>query len=256
MDWHHMLHHYLSSHIQVMLSAIIILVVGYLVALLTKYFFSKILHRSLREKSIAHFLTHLSYWLVIIITVMAALSKLGVQTTSLVAILGGLSLAIGLSMKNSLSEIAAAVLLILFKRFNHGDKIIIGSHTGTVIDQSIMFVTIKNTNNEQVIIPNSKVLSSDVTNLSKYNERQLCIELPLCIDNKIENVRKVTLDLIQKEKRVLKSTPPSVQISDLNGSSMKVIIKFTVLSEHASEVKWRLFEAIKKAHQDNKILLA
>ncbi|MBV53354.1 MAG: hypothetical protein CL816_04725 [Coxiellaceae bacterium] len=146
--------------------ALMILILGTFIAKMITKGFRRALEKRKVEITIANFLSRLVQALLLIFVVLATLSKLGVQTASLVAILGAMSLAVGLSLKSSLSNLASGLLLVVFRPFKIGDHIRIGSYEGTIDEISLLFTEMVSPDNQQITIPNSKFMSDAIINHS------------------------------------------------------------------------------------------
>jgi small conductance mechanosensitive channel len=145
------------------LLAMIIFVLGFLCAKLCKYIlFKRLMCFDEDKETLYLFLSKFIYWIILLCVVIASLSKIGVQTAPLIAIAGGASLAIGLSLKSSLSNVACGILLVFIKPFKKGDYIKVSSFSGQVMEIDIMFTILLSSENERILIPNSKVFNSEV----------------------------------------------------------------------------------------------
>ena len=153
----------LSIAAKVML-ALLIFIVGRWLAKKAVAVAHRLMLRSRLDETVASFLGRLIYGVLLVVVVLAALSKVGVQTTSVVAILGGAAVAIGLSLKDQLSNFAAGIMIITFRPFVRGDYVQISSHTGTVTEITLLNTHLTTINNHDIIIPNSDITTSAVIN--------------------------------------------------------------------------------------------
>ena len=145
------------------LLALVIFVVGFLCAKFFKrMLFKRLMHIDKDQETLYLFLSKVIYWIIILCIIIASLSKIGVQTAPLIAIAGGASLAIGLSLKSSLSNIACGILLVFIKPFKKYDYIKVSSFSGKVMEIDLMFTILLSSENEKILIPNSKIFNSEV----------------------------------------------------------------------------------------------
>ncbi|HAR75642.1 MAG TPA: mechanosensitive ion channel protein MscS, partial [Psychrobacter sp.] len=166
----------LSIAAKVML-ALLIFIVGRWLAKKAVAVAHRLMLRSRLDDTVANFLGRLIYGLLLVVVVLAALSKVGVQTTSVVAILGGAAVAIGLSLKDQLSNFAAGIMIITFRPFVRGDYVQISSHTGTVTEITLVNTHLTTINNHDVIIPNSDITTSAVVNYTALPNRRVDITI-------------------------------------------------------------------------------
>jgi len=202
------------------LGAIVILALGiWLSKLLTKLL-SKILGRHKVDPTLISFTGNLVYSALLIFVIIAALNQVGVQTTSLIAVIGAAGLAVGLALQGSLANFAAGVMMIIFKPFKAGD-FIEGGGTAGVVEQILIFNTqLKTPDNKTVIVPNGNLLSSNIINYSTKTTRRLDLVIGVGYDDDIRKVKEVLLDIIASEDRFLKDPAPVVVVLELANSSI------------------------------------
>lgn len=144
------------------LAAIAILVIGWLLARILSRVISRIVARRL-DQTVGSFANQLVFYITMLLVFIAVLSQLGVQTTSLIAILGGLSVAIGLSLRASLSNFAAGILLVVFKPIRIGDRISIDGNQGIVTDLQLLFTYLSDEEHNQITLPNNMLITKVIT---------------------------------------------------------------------------------------------
>lgn len=178
------------------------------------------------EVTISQFASRLLYYLMIILVIMAVLNQLWVPTSSLLAVLGGMSLAIGLSMRSSLSNLASGLLLVLFRPFKVGDSIQIGSYTGTVMDIQILYTQIKTSQQQSVTMPNDQFMKNAVLNYSANSHRRADIVIGISYDDDIVAAKELIKNTLLSDQRVLSDPAPLVVVKELADSSVNILARF------------------------------
>ena len=156
---------------------------------------NRIMLRSHLEAAAANFLSRVLYGILLVIVILAALSKVGVQTTSVVAILGGAAVAIGLSLKDQLSNFAAGIMIVTFRPFVRGDYVQISSYTGTVTEITLVNTHLTTINNHDIIIPNGDITTSAVINYTALPNRRVDITVGIGYDADIKTAKDIMLNL-------------------------------------------------------------
>lgn len=230
-----------------LLWAIIIFIVGYLFAKLARRMCLKLLNVRHVEKTISLFVSRMLYYAIIVFSIIAALSKLGVQTASLIAIIGAAGLAVAFSLRSSLSNLASGILLIIFRPFKVGDYIAISSQSGTVEEISILYTTIITSQNLEVIIPNTKFMGDYVTNYSAKPTRRAEIIVGIGYDDDIKKAKDILATLIGKDTRVEKTPKAQIGVKELANSSVNLFIRTHIKREHYWQYLFETNEAIKNS---------
>ena len=226
--------------------ALVILFIGWIVARLLAKGIARLLKLRSIDTTIVKFVQRISFSLFIIFVIIAALSKLGVQTASLIAVLGALGLAIGLSLKNSLSNLASGILLIIFRPFKVGDFIQIDSVSGTVDEILILFTRIITSQKQHIIIPNNKFQSDILTNFSVEVTRRADLIVGIGYDDDIDKAREVITQVLQQDERILADPACNIFVSELADSSVNIAIRFFTKQSDHFQVKCDINEALKK----------
>ena len=185
--------------------------------------------------------------------VIEALFKLGVQSSSLIAIVGATGVSIGLAMKGHLSNVSAGLLMILFRPFVVGHYIQIGKIEGTVEKIELMNTQIRTPDNTVVIIPNSSLTSQKIINYSLKDTRRLVIGFKVSHDADFSKVKALLLELIEAEERVLKDRKPIIAIQAITDNGYKVVARMWVKSSNHWKVQFDLTEKIKERLDQEKI---
>lgn len=228
------------------LGAIAILAFGRIIAGFIKRIISKVLQRAKVEQTLITFLTNLIYVGLVAFIVIAALGKLGVQTTSFIAVLGAAGLAVGLALQGSLSNFAAGVLLIIFKPFKVGDFIEGGGSDGVVDEIGIFTTELKTVDNKKIIIPNAKLTGDNIINYTAMTSRRVDIVAGVSYTDDLDKVKEVLYQIIAEDVRVLKDPAPFVGVSELGDNSVNFTVRPWVKTEDYWGVFFDLQENIKK----------
>ncbi len=229
------------------LAAIGIFIVGKLVASGARKMIRKVMGKRNVDATLSSFVGSILYIGILGFTVIAALSKLGIQTASFVAVLGAAGLAIGLALQGSLSNFASGVLMVIFKPFKGGDFIEAGGASGFVDGISIFTTTIRTIDNKKVIIPNSKIMGDNIINYTARETRRVDLTAGISYGDDIDKAKEVLMGILREDERILSDPPPFVGLSEMADSS----VNFTVRGWVRTEDYWAVFfdtnEKIKKA---------
>jgi small conductance mechanosensitive channel len=207
------------------LAAVAIFVIGRWVAQLIRKIIESSMVKAKAEDTLVSFVTHLAYTMMLTFVILAALHKLGVQTTSFIAILGAAGLAIGLALQGSLANFAAGVLMIIFKPCKAGD-FIEGAGTAGIVEEIQIFTTqLRTPDNKTVIIPNSKLMGDNIVNYSKKDTRRVDLVVGVSYDADLKKTKEVILDELSKDERILNDPEPTVAVTDLADSSVNFVVR-------------------------------
>ena len=176
--------------------ALLIFIVGRWLAKKAVTVANRVMIRGRMNDTAANFLSRLLYGVLLVIIALAALSKVGVQTTSVVAILGGAAVAVGLSLKDQLSNFAAGIMIVTFRPFVKGDYVQISSYTGTVAEITLVNTHLTTINNHDVIIPNSDITTSAVINYTALPNRRVDITIGVGYDANIKTAKELILRIL------------------------------------------------------------
>lgn len=240
---------YIDSHIIPwslnILSALIIFVIGRLIAKGLISWLSKQLEKSAMERTLISFIGNILYATLLIIVIIAALNQLGIDTTSLLAVFAAASLAVGLALKDSLSNFASGVLLILFRPFKQGDFIEAGGTAG-IVEQINIFNTIMRTgDNREVIVPNSQVYGGTIVNYSARETRRIDLIFGIGYDDDIRQAKALFEEIIKADQRILTEPECTIAVSELADHSVNFVIRPWVKSEDYWAVRFALLENLK-----------
>ena len=229
------------------LAAAVIFVVGRWVAKMVSNVIRKMMHKAKVDATLLKFVGNMAYIALMAFVVLAALSQLGIQTTSFIAILGAAGLAVGLALQGSLSNFAAGFLMILFRPFRVGDYIEGGGTAGTVEEISIFTTTLATPDNKTVIVPNSAMTGGNIVNWTAKGTRRVDMVMGIGYDDDIDKAKRIMADVLAKDPRVLKDPAPKIAMVELADSSVNFVVRPWVKAADYWGVHMDTHEAIKKA---------
>ncbi|WP_417687792.1 mechanosensitive ion channel domain-containing protein [Pseudidiomarina sp.] len=241
------------SYVIKFIVAILILIIGKIIANSV----AKLLGRGMTKKgvdgAVISFLSAIVKSVIFIAAVLMALSQVGVQTTSFIAILGAAGLAIGLSLQGSLSNMASGVLIIMFRPFRAGEYVDAGGVSGTVNEVNIFQTVLKTPDNKVVYVPNAQVTGQPITNYSREDTRRVDLLIGVSYDADLHKTKEVLESVLKADDRLLKEPAWNIQVHALNNSSVDFIVRPWVNSTDYWPVYWDLMREIKIALDKNDI---
>lgn len=233
-----------SQHMPNIISALVILIVGILIAYLAR----SVIRRCIRienNKMLKSFSANLIFGLILLLTLITTLSKLGVPTASLVAIMGATGLAIGLALKDFLSNIAAGFMIVFLKPFRVGHYISVNGSAGTIIDINLFMTQLKTSSNECLFIPNNKVITNAITNQSYYNTRRMDLVIGIDYSADLKQAKDIIATTLIDNILTLKNPAPFIAVQELADSSVNLLVRFWVESSNLSAAKSEILETLK-----------
>jgi len=225
--------------------AVVIFYIGRIVVSVVIKVVKKLMLARAMDAILISFLTSILRLVLLLFVVIAALSQLGIDTTSLVALLGAAGLAIGLSLQGSLSNLASGVMLIIFRPFTKGDFVEAGGATGVIEKINIFTTTMTTPDNKEVIIPNGAILGSNITNFSARPTRRVDMVFGISYDDDIRKTKQVLEDILAADERILKDPAPVVALGALADSSVNFLVRPWVKTEDYWKVFWDTTETVK-----------
>ena len=228
------------------LVAIIIFYVGRIVARMLTSTLHKVMQRQEVDKILETFACNLVYWLVMLFVIIASINHVGIETTSLIAVMGAAGLAVGLALQGSLSNFAAGVLIVIFRPYRVGDYIEAAGVAGTVLQVQILTTMMKTPDNKEIIVPNSQIMGSIITNYSANETRRVDMVVGVGYGDDLDKVRKVLQELADADDRILKDPACLIAVSELADSSVNFVLRPWAKTDDYWAVKFDLTEAIKK----------
>ncbi|WP_026971203.1 small-conductance mechanosensitive channel MscS [Aliagarivorans marinus] len=206
-------------------AALIIIVVGFIVAGILARGVEKLLNARNLDNTISHFIGSLVKYGVIAFVLIAALSRVGVQTASFVAVIGAAGLAIGLALQGSLSNFAAGVLIIGFRPFKAGDFVEIAGVSGAVQSVHIFTTELTTPDNKLVVVPNSSVLGGNIVNYSAKDKRRIDLVIGVGYNADLAKTKQVLRAVCEADERVLKDPDITVGVVELADSSVNFVVR-------------------------------
>lgn len=197
------------------------------------------------EEALVSFVCSILRWVGILFVVIAALSQLGIDTTSLVALLGAAGLAIGLSLQSSLANFAAGVMIIVFKPFKKGHFVDVAGTMGSVDSINIFTTVLTTPDNKEIIIPNGAIIAGNITNFSARPTRRVDMVFGISYDDDILQAKKILEDIIAAEPRILAEPAPVITVGELADSSVNFLVRPWVNAADYWGVLWDTTEAVK-----------
>jgi small conductance mechanosensitive channel len=230
-----------------LLGAVLVFVIGRWVAKALVGWLGRVLNRTEADPTLLRFMSSLVYILMIVLVVLTALSTLGINTTNFLAIFGAAGLAIGLALKDSLSNFAAGVMLVFFRPFKSGDFIEAAGISGTVVSIRIFNTVLKTGDNRIITVPNSLVYADPITNFSAEEIRRIDLVIGIGYDDDIARAKALIQGVLAQEDRVLDQPAPAMLLVELGESSVDIAVRPWVASADYWQVRSDLLEHIKRA---------
>ncbi|QCI23415.1 small-conductance mechanosensitive channel MscS [Buchnera aphidicola] len=243
----------LLSYFINLVSATMILIVGFFIARISSNIINRVLITRNIDTTVSGFLAALVRYIFITFALIASLGCIGVQTTSVIAILGAAGMAIGLALQGSLSNFAAGVLLVILRPLRTGEYVNLENISGTVLSIHIFYTTLRTLDGKIVVIPNGKIISGNIINYSREKIRRNEFIISVSYDSDIDLVIKVLKNVVENEDRVLKDKDIIVGLSELAPSSLNFIVRCWSSTDELNIVYWDLMAQFKKALDLNNI---
>jgi len=231
-------------------AAIAIFFVGLLLTRVATKTLRRALERVGVDVTLRHFLGNLTYVVLFVLVALTAVGALGVPTTNFLAILGAAGLAVGLALKDSLSNFSSGVMLVLFRPFRVGDYIDAAGVAGTVSSIGIFATLVKTPDNRVITVPNSFIYSGVITNFTAESTRRIDLVIGVSYDDDLKAARETIMDVLHAEERVLKEPEPVVLVDELADSSVNIIVRPWVERVNYLAVRGALLERIKVALEE------
>lgn len=225
--------------------ALAIFVIGRIVANSLVNLTERLMRARKMDEVLIRFLTAILSTILLLFVIIAALSKLGIDTTSMVALVGAAGLAIGLSLQSSLGNLAAGVLLIIYRPFTKGHYVECGGTAGVVDAISIFTTTLITPDNKEVIVPNSAVLGNNIINYSKHPTRRVDMTFGVSYGDDLRKAKALFEQILAEDERVLKDPAPTIVVGALADSSVNFLVRPWVNSGDYWPVLWDTTEKVK-----------
>jgi len=226
--------------------AIVIFYVGRMVARMVTRFLRRVMESQEVDKILESFVCNLVYWALMLFVIIAAINQVGVQTTSLIAVMGAAGLAVGLALQGSLANFAAGVLIVMFRPYRVGDYVEAAGIAGTVLQVQILTTILKTPDNKQIVVPNGQIMGSIITNYSANDTRRVDMVVGVSYSDDLDKVHKVLRELVDADERVLKEPECVIAVCELADSKVNFVVQPWTATAEYWNVKFDLTEKIKK----------
>ena len=232
--------------------ALLILIIGLKLSNYVVKLCKRVFERSKMDLMIQTFLLSCMRIGLKILVVFIAVQQVGVQASSIIAVIGSAGLAVGLSLQGSLSNIAGGVILLVVKPFQVGDYILEESSgkEGTVQSIGIMYTKLSSMDNKAILIPNGNLSNASITNVTNQDKRRVDLLVGIEYSEDIKKVKEILSEVIESEPVLLKEDPVKVYVSDFRESCIDIGIRYWVRTEDYWESRWRVLEKIKYAFDE------
>ncbi len=197
------------------------------------------------DETLIKFLENIVYYALMIVVLLTSLGKLGVETTSFLAILGAAGLAIGLALKDSLGNFASGVMIIMFKPFKVGDAVTAAGVTGSVSEVGIFNSVFITPDNQKIIVPNGAITSGSITNINAYDTRRVDLIVGIGYEDDIKKTKEVLNNIVSSNEKILLDKGITIAVSELADSSVNFVVRAWVKTPDYWDVKFGLTETIK-----------
>ncbi|MFZ7142026.1 mechanosensitive ion channel family protein [Avibacterium avium] len=241
------LNEYVISYGTKILLALAIYLIGKRIARLFSRLLSKGVYHSTKDEMLQSFVKSISYFLFLLMVIIAALSQLGINTSSLVALIGAAGLAIGLALQNSLQNFAAGVMILIFKPFRKDDMVESGGIVGKVEQIGLLFLELRTGDNKTILIPNGKVFGDSITNYSSNATRRIDFIFDIAYKSNIEQAKAIVADILAQDPRVLKDPEPTIAVGALAANSVQLVVRPWVNTADYWAVHFDVTEKVKLA---------
>ena len=228
--------------------AIVVLIIGWILAgFISSLVRKRIVSHPRIDDTIGGFAASIVRWLILLVTLIAVLQLFGIEATSLVAVLGAGTLAIGLALQGTLSDIAAGVMLIIFRPYKIGQFIDIGGTSGTVKDLNIFVTELVTPDNVQIIMPNGQAWGTVITNFSAHSTRRLDLTFGIDYGDDADKATQIILDVANADERIHKDPEAWVRVTNLGDSSVDLGVRLWCDAGDYWELKFHMLKAVKEA---------
>ena len=238
---------WLSAYSLNIIGAIIIFIVGKWLSRRIANLLSKLLQKNNIDQTLVNFLSNLTYYSLIVLVVVAAAGRLGINTTSFLTIIGAAGLAVGLALKDSLANFAAGVMLVLFRPFAIGDVVSTAGITAKVESINIFNTHFCSPDNQLIIVPNGKIINDIITNINIKATRRIDLVVGISYSDDMAKTREILAGLAKADSRVLTDPAPTIAVAELADSSVNLVFRPWVKTADYWDVRFDLTEKIKNA---------
>ncbi|QQG29110.1 small-conductance mechanosensitive channel MscS [Pectobacterium carotovorum] len=234
-------------------AALVILIVGLVIARIVSGTINKLMINRSIDSTVADFLSALVRYGIIAFTLIAVLSRVGVQTASVIAVLGAAGLAVGLALQGSLANFAAGVLLVIFRPFRTGEWVDLGGVSGSVTQVQIFSTTLRTSDGKIIVVPNGKIIAGNIINSSREPDRRTEIIVGVAYDADIDVVKKLLGDIVAADDRIQHDKGVTIRLNEMAASSLNFVVRVWTTNGNAQMVYWDLLESFKRVLDEHRI---
>ncbi|MBN3256432.1 small-conductance mechanosensitive channel MscS [Pectobacterium brasiliense] len=234
-------------------AALVILIVGLVIARIVSGTINKLMINRSIDSTVADFLSALVRYGIIAFTLIAVLSRVGVQTASVIAVLGAAGLAVGLALQGSLANFAAGVLLVIFRPFRTGEWVDLGGVSGSVTQVQIFSTTLRTSDGKIIVVPNGKIIAGNIINSSREPDRRTEIIVGVAYDADIDVVKKLLGDIVAADERIQHDKGVTIRLNEMAASSLNFVVWVWTTNGNAQAVYWDLLESFKRVLDEYRI---
>ncbi len=227
-------------------SALLIFLVGRIIAQIIRGVVRRVMTRAKAASILVSFVGQLTYVALMIFVLLAALSRLGVNLTSAVAVLGAGALAIGFALQGSLANFAAGILLVIFRPFKIGDFVQGAGESGTVEEITLFTTQIVTPDNRTVIVPNAHITGGNIVNYSAKGTRRVDLVVGIAYESDVAKAKEVIQDELARDQRILADPAPTVAVVDLADSSVNLVVRPWTNAQDYWAVYFDTLESVKR----------
>lgn len=239
------------------IAAILILIVGWTVAGWVQRLLRTRLSKSPRiDLTLVIFFANFARYAIVIFTIIAVLNRFGVATTSLIAVLGAAGLAIGLALQGTLSNVAAGVMLLIFRPFRLGDFIDVQGASGTVEDMSLFITELTTADGIQMTVPNGQIWGNAITNYSANPTRRMDLNIGIAYEEDLDRAFAAVHNILAHDARILKEPAPQVMLTNLGAKSQELVVRLWSRREDYWTTRFDVLKAIKQRFDIERIEMA
>lgn len=248
-----MVTYWVTTYSVKIIAALLVLVIGKWLARRITNVITRLMEKNKVDITLVRFLDSIMYYSFMVMVVIAAAGQLGINTTSFLTIVGAAGLAIGLALKDSLSNFASGVMLVLFRPYRVNDYVDIGGVAGNVVSISLFTTELNTVDNQKVIVPNASITSNVITNVTANPTRRVDLVIGIGYNDDIKKAKEVIQGVLAEEKRILPEPAPLIAVSELADSSVNFAVRPWVKTGDYWGVYFALHENIKLALDANGI---
>lgn len=234
-------------------AALVILIIGLVIARIVSRTINKLMISRSIDSTVADFLSALVRYGIIAFTLIAVLSRIGVQTASVIAVMGATGLALGLALQGALGNFAAGILLVIFRPFRTGEWVDLGGVSGSVTQVQIFSTTLRTSDGKIIVVPNGKIIAGNIINSSREPDRRTEIIVGVAYDADIDVVKKLLGDIVAADKRIQHDKGVTIRLNEMAASSLNFVVWVWTTNGNAQAVYWDLLESFKRVLDEHRI---